>query len=67
MFKIENSTDVPKTVDEKMEESNDDEDKEKEEDEEETPSDDEQLKTGASKILLTAVGIGYHNITKTLI
>jgi hypothetical protein len=28
---------------------------------------DEELKTGCPKILLTAVGIGYHNLTKTLI
>ena len=67
MFKIENNKEVPKTVDEKMEESGDDDD---DEEEEETPSDDddnEQMKTGAPKILLTAVGIGYHNLTKTLI
>ncbi|CAF5156219.1 unnamed protein product, partial [Rotaria sp. Silwood1] len=29
--------------------------------------DDDELKTGSPKILLTAVGIGYHNLTKTLI
>ena len=28
---------------------------------------DEELKTGGPKIILTAIGIGYHNLTKTLI
>lgn len=63
MFKIENNKEVPKAIDEKMEESDDD-------NEEEDPSDNddnEQLKTGAGKILLTTVGIGYQNLTKTLI
>ena len=61
MFKIENNKEIPKTIDEKMEES--DEDEPSSENEDET----EELKTGSSKLLLTAVGIGYHNLTKTLI
>lgn len=61
MFKIENSQEVPKA----MEES-------EEEEEEEPPSEteddgEEKMRKGSSKILLTAVGIGYHNLTKTLI
>jgi hypothetical protein len=58
MFKIENAKELPEKIDDKMDES----------DEEENESDeDEELKTGCPKILLTAVGIGYHNLTKTLI
>jgi hypothetical protein len=58
MFKIENTKELPEKIHDKMDES----------DEEENESDeDEELKTGCPKILLTAVGIGYHNITKTLI
>ena len=59
MFKIENTKELPEETDDKMDESSDEE-KEKSET-------DEELKTGSQKILLTAVGIGYHNLTKTLI
>jgi hypothetical protein len=58
MFKIENTKELPEKINDKMDES----------DEEKNESDeDEELKTGCPKILLTAVGIGYHNLTKTLI
>lgn len=65
MFKIENVQASPKEIPEKMDES----DVEKSESDQENPDDDddEELKTGSPKILLTAVGIGYHNLTKTLI
>jgi hypothetical protein len=63
MFKIENAKELPSTVTEKMEE-----DEPMESDEEKNESDDdEELKTGSPKLLITAVGIGYHNLTKTLI
>jgi hypothetical protein len=54
MFKIENAKELPTNVNEKMDES----DEEKE---------DEEIRTGCPKILITAVGIGYHNLTKTII
>ncbi len=56
MFKIENTKESLDDNNEKMDES----------DEEKSESN-EELKIGSSKILLTAVGIGYHNLTKTLI
>ncbi len=64
MFKMENTKELPKDISEKMEES--DEEK-NDSDHEEEEEDEEELKTGCPKILLTAVGIGYHNLTKTLI
>jgi hypothetical protein len=56
MFKIENTKESLEDNNEKMDES----------DEEKSESN-EELKIGSSKILLTAVGIGYQNLTKTLI
>ena len=59
MFKIENTKELPEEINEKMDESDDEK--------ADSDNDDEELKTGCPKILLTAVGIGYHNLTKTLI
>jgi hypothetical protein len=59
MFKIENTKELPSNETEKMEDEMDEPDEEKDEDDE--------LKTGSPKVLLTAIGIGYHNLTKTLI
>jgi len=56
MFKIENAKELPTNVNEKMDESD-----------EEKDDLDEEIQTGCPKILITAVGIGYHNLTKTLI
>jgi hypothetical protein len=61
MFKIENTKELPTDISEKMD------DEMNESDEEKNDSDNEELRTGSPKILLTAVGIGYHNLTKTLI
>ena len=59
VFKIEN---VTKSFIEKTENM------ENETDEEKLDSDyEDELQTGSPKIFLTAVGIGYHNLTKTLI
>jgi hypothetical protein len=55
MFKIENTKELPSNETEKME------------DEIDEPGEDDELKTGSPKVLLTAIGIGYHNLTKTLI
>ncbi len=55
MFKIENTKELPSNETEKME------------DEMDEPDEDDELKTGSPKVLLTAIGIGYHNLTKTLI
>jgi hypothetical protein len=52
MFKIENAKELPTNVNESDEEKDDS---------------DEEIRTGCPKILITAVGIGYHNLTKTLI
>ncbi|CAF5206802.1 unnamed protein product [Rotaria magnacalcarata] len=66
MFKIENSTEIPKHVSDKMDDDMSDSDEERN-DSDNDDDDDGELKTGSPKILLTAVGIGYHNLTKTLI
>ena len=70
MFKIEQHQNKPTKekmdVDEEKAESPSGSDEEEEDDDDEV-DDDEQLKTGSEKLLLTAVGIGYHNLTKTLI
>ena len=63
MFKIENAQEIPKQIEESDEEKS--ESDERLDDDED--DDDEQLRTGSPKILLTAVGIGYHNLTKTLV
>lgn len=71
MFKIENAKELPKQIKEKMDvsdEDDDDNDDDEEGEENHSEKDDEdELRTGSPKILLTAVGIGYHNLTKTLI
>ncbi|CAF0793542.1 unnamed protein product [Adineta steineri] len=69
MFKIENAKELPKNVTEKMEEETNESDEEKNDDDDNDndDDDDDELKTGSPKILLTAIGIGYHNLTKTLI
>ena len=61
MFKVEHSKDVPAPLDDPMGDDS--------EGEEATPNSetDDELRTGGSKLLVTAVGIGYHNLTKTLI
>ena len=58
MFKVEHSKDVPVPLAD-----------DSEGEEEPTPNSDteDELRTGGSKLLVTAVGIGYHNLTKTLI
>ena len=58
MFKVEHSKDVPVPMGD-----------DSEGDEEPTPNSEteDELRTGGSKLLVTAVGIGYHNLTKTLI
>jgi hypothetical protein len=62
MFKIENKNEKPSDSTEKM-----DDDGESDEEQNDSDNEDDELKTGSEKILLTAVGIGYHNLTKTLI
>ena len=59
MFKIENAKELPANVNEKMDESDEEKD--------DSDKEDEEIQTGCPKILITAVGIGYHNLTKTLI
>jgi len=59
MFKIENTTELSEDIKEKMDESD--------EEKPESDNENEELRTGSPKVLLTAVGIGYHNLTKTLI
>jgi len=63
MFKIENTKELPTDVNEKMEEETNESDEEKND----SDNENEELRTGSPKILLTAIGIGYHNLTKTLI
>ena len=67
MFKIENTKELPSNVSEKMDDDDDVEMNGSDEEENKSDNDDDELKTGSPKILLTAVGIGYHNLTKTLI
>ena len=67
MFKIENAKELPKDIKEKMDESDEEEKNGSDKDEDEEEEEEEELRTGSPKILLTAVGIGYHNLTKTLI
>jgi hypothetical protein len=62
MFKIENKNEKLSDSTEKM-----DDDGESDEEQNDSDNEDDELKTGSEKILLTAVGIGYHNLTKTLI
>ena len=64
MFKIENTKELSSDKNEKMDDEIDEENTDSVKDDEE---EEEEIKTGAPKILLTAVGIGYHNLTKTLI
>ncbi|CAF3007160.1 unnamed protein product [Rotaria sp. Silwood2] len=64
MFKIENVKEITKDEQDKIEHDMNESDEEKNDSDND---DDDELKTGSPKILLTAVGIGYHNLTKTLI
>jgi hypothetical protein len=66
MFKIENMKELPSDINEKMEDEINESDEEKNDSDKEE-EDEEELKTGCPKILLTAVGIGYHNLAKPLI
>ena len=70
MFKIENAQEIPRVKNDKMDEDEEEDADDNEDDEEMRGSDDDEddeLKTGSPKVLLTAIGIGYHNLTKTLI
>jgi hypothetical protein len=65
MFKIEQGKEIPLNITEKMDDDSDDE--QQQSDDNDDDDDGDELRTGGAKILLTAVGIGYHNLTKTLV
>lgn len=71
MFKIEDAQTIPKDVkentDDEMNESDEEKNDESDEDNNDSDNEDDELKTGSPKILLTAIGIGYNNLTKTLV
>lgn len=67
MFKIENAKELPKDIKDKMEDEMSESDEEQDKSDNDDDDNDDELKTGSPKVLLTAVGIGYNNLTKTLI